>query len=92
MNQGAEPGDPTPGPAIVHRMLDGNRMLFEENRRLGGTLYPFCALELSRGDWQQHYHEVWHTLIDAKHRYDPGNVFASGPSLVDDRTRLERAP
>ena len=71
----------TADPDVVHRMLEGNRTLFEENRRLGGALYPFCALELTRDDWKHHYHEVWPRLIDAKHRYDPGNVFASGPNL-----------
>lgn len=69
----------------VARMLAGNRVLFEENRRLGGTLYAFCALELTRDDWRQHYDQAWRTLLEAKRRYDPDNVFASGPDLFNDR-------
>jgi hypothetical protein len=46
---------PTTDPSLVARMLAGNRSLFERNRDLGGTLYPFAALELSGQEWQQHY-------------------------------------
>jgi cytokinin dehydrogenase len=40
-------------------MLDANRTLFERNRSLGGTHYPFSALRLSRQDWQRHYGLYW---------------------------------
>jgi cytokinin dehydrogenase len=57
------------------RMLAGNRALFERARALGGTLYPFCALELSAGDWQEHYGEAARARAVAKRRYDPDQVF-----------------
>jgi cytokinin dehydrogenase len=66
---------------VVARMLEGNRELFERNRALGGTLYPYSALELSRSDWRRHYGEQWPTLVRAKGRYDPDRVLASGPDL-----------
>ncbi len=69
-------------PEAVARMLTGNRALFERARELGGTVYPFCALELTRGDWRTHYRESWSALETAKRTYDPGNVFASGPNLT----------
>jgi cytokinin dehydrogenase len=72
---------PTSDPAIVERMLSGNRALFEQNRSLGGTHYPFSAIPTSRHDWKRHYGGQWGRLVRAKHRYDPGNIFASGPDI-----------
>ncbi|HKP58605.1 MAG TPA: FAD-binding protein [Polyangiales bacterium] len=72
---------PATEPEAAARALAGNRSLFEAARRLGGTLYPFGALELTRRDWQRHYAEQWPALAHAKRRYDPSNVFASGPDL-----------
>jgi cytokinin dehydrogenase len=68
-------------PSVVSRMLKGNRELFVRNRALGGTHYPFAALELSPGDWQKHYGSAWPALVRAKRRYDPDGVLASGPNL-----------
>jgi hypothetical protein len=51
--------------AQVDLMLKANRRLFEESRALGGALYPFTAVNLSR----------------AKHCFDPRNVLASGPDM-----------
>jgi cytokinin dehydrogenase len=72
---------PTTDPDLVARMLAGNRALFERNRELGGTLYPFSAVGLSGREWQQHYGAVWPALAHAKRRYDPDRVLASGPDL-----------
>jgi cytokinin dehydrogenase len=63
------------------RMLKANRQLFDEMRALGGTLYPFSAVKLSKSDWQQHYGEEFRELARAKRRYDRNNVLASGPDL-----------
>ena len=71
----------TSDPDTLARMLAGNRTLFEANRELGGTLYPFAALELTRDDWRRNYGSAWSALTRAKQRYDPSNVFASGPDL-----------
>jgi FAD/FMN-containing dehydrogenase len=65
--------------ALAH-MLAGNRTLYEQCREQGGTLYPFAAIAMTRGDWERHYGEQLQALRDAKHRYDPANVFASGPA------------
>jgi cytokinin dehydrogenase len=72
---------PTSDPDVVDRMLGANRTLFELNRSLGGTHYPFSALRLSRQDWERHYGPYWGQLVKAKQRYDPDNVFASGPDI-----------
>jgi len=65
----------------VDLMLAANRRLFEETRALGGTLYPFSAVKLSRPDWRHHYGHDFDLLARAKRRYDPRNVLASGPDL-----------
>jgi cytokinin dehydrogenase len=62
-------------------MLKANRRLFEESRALGGTLYPFSAVNLSRTDWRRHYGESFADLTRAKHCFDPRNVLTSGPDL-----------
>ncbi|MDQ3687689.1 MAG: FAD-binding protein [Acidobacteriota bacterium] len=71
----------TTDPSVVDRMLAGNREMFEQNRSLGGTHYPFSAVQLSRDDWERHYGPHWDKLAQAKRRYDPKNVFASGPDI-----------
>lgn len=63
--------------AVLTQMLSGNRTLFEHNRSIGGTLYPFAALEMWQPDWEQHYGPLWPALRRAKRRYDPAHVFAS---------------
>ncbi len=72
---------PTSDPDMLARTLAGNRTLYEHNRKAGGTLYPFAAVELTQEDWRQHYGAQWHELAKAKRRYDPDAVFASGPRL-----------
>lgn len=67
--------------SVVERMLAGNRTMFEQNRSLGGTHYPYSAVELSRHDWALHYGASWGELVRAKRRYDPDNLFASGPDI-----------
>lgn len=71
----------TSDPDVVTRMLAGNRTIFEQNRSLGGTHYPFSALQLARRDWRLHYGPHWDMLVQAKRRYDPDNVLASGPDI-----------
>jgi len=71
----------TTDPGTLARQLAGNRLLFEQNRDLGGTLYPYSALELTRRDWRRHYGTQWRGLVAAKRRYDPDGIFASGLDL-----------
>ena len=68
-------------PVALERMVAGNRTLYEEARAIGGALYPFSALKLTRDDWRLHYGSEWRALARAKRRYDPDNVLASGPDL-----------
>lgn len=72
---------PTSDPDVLARTLAGNRRLYEHNRRAGGVLYPFAAVELTQQDWRRHYGAQWHELAKAKRRYDPDAVLASGPRL-----------
>jgi cytokinin dehydrogenase len=67
--------------ADLERMVQANRRLFEESRALGGTLYPFSAVQLSDADWKQHYGEHFAILATAKQCFDPANVLASGPDM-----------
>lgn len=66
-------------PAILRQKIATNEELYKASRALGGTLYPFSTVRLSQRDWQLHYGPQWDALIRAKYRYDPENVFASGP-------------
>jgi FAD/FMN-containing dehydrogenase len=68
-------------PRAIARQLMGNLELFEANRERGGTMYAWSALDLTRADWRRHYGDAWRSLVAAKQRYDPANVFASGPDL-----------
>jgi FAD/FMN-containing dehydrogenase len=68
-------------PAILDQKMAINEQLYKDSRGLGGTLYPFSTVRLSRHDWQLHYGPQWEALVKAKDRYDPGNVFASGPDI-----------
>ena len=72
---------PTSDPAVIERALAGNRAIVERNRSLGGTLYPYAAVRMSAPDWRAHYGTAYRGLASAKHRFDPGNVFASGPDI-----------
>jgi hypothetical protein len=68
-------------PAAIQNVLAENRSLYEENVGLGGTLYPFSGFVKTRADWVRHYGREWPRLVAAKKRYDPRNVFASGPDI-----------
>jgi cytokinin dehydrogenase len=72
-------------PVALERMVAGNRTLYDEARAIGGALYPFSALKLTRDDWRLHYGSAWRALARAKRRYDPDNVLASGPDLFGTR-------
>lgn len=72
---------PTSDSEMLARTLAGNRTLYEHTRSAGGTLYPFAAVEMTKQDWRRHYGAHWQDLARAKRRYDPDNVFASGPDL-----------
>jgi FAD/FMN-containing dehydrogenase len=72
---------PTSDRELVARGLAGNRVLYDLNRNGGGVLYPFAAIELTREDWRRHYGAQWRAIEQAKRRYDPDAVFASGPNL-----------
>jgi cytokinin dehydrogenase len=67
---------PTSDPDAIARMLAGNRWLYDANRRVGGMLYPFAAIELTQQDWRRHYGAQWRGLVRAKHRYDPDGVLS----------------
>jgi hypothetical protein len=68
-------------PAQEQQMLAGNRVLHDEAHRVGGTVYPFSAVQRSAGDWRRHYGKQWRDLVEAKRRYDPDNRLASGPDV-----------
>ncbi|WP_221643545.1 MULTISPECIES: hypothetical protein [unclassified Nostoc] len=44
-----------PDSSTVTKMLNDNRRLFEQNRDLGGYLYPISSVPFSRNHWQQHF-------------------------------------
>ncbi|MCU0492123.1 MAG: FAD-binding protein [Chloroflexaceae bacterium] len=68
-------------PAAIEAILAYNRELYDKNRAMGGTNYPISAVRLTPEDWQRHYGPEFPRLLAARHRYDPDNVFASGPDM-----------
>jgi cytokinin dehydrogenase len=74
-------------PAMQEQMLAGNRTLYDENQRLGGTIYPFSAVPLSADDWRTHYGRQWKPLLAAKRHFDPENLLASGPDVLSKDAR-----
>jgi FAD/FMN-containing dehydrogenase len=68
-------------PALLDRIVAFNQGLVQRNRALGGTHYPIGTAQLSRQEWRRHYQPHWDRLVSAKRRYDPDNVFASGPDI-----------
>jgi cytokinin dehydrogenase len=48
---------------------------WHEARELGGTLYPVGAVGLSPADWRRHYGEIWDAVVEARHTFDPGELF-----------------
>ena len=73
-------------PAMQKQMLAGNRTLYDDNRLLGGTVYPFSAVQLAAEDWRQHYGTHWKTLLTAKRRHDRRDILASGPDVLGECT------
>ena len=69
-------------PAMEQQMLAGNRVLHDDAHRVGGTVYPFSAIDRSAADWRRHYGPHWQALVEAKRRYDPSDRLASGPDVL----------
>jgi cytokinin dehydrogenase len=72
---------PGPNPDFARRMLARNRGLYEQVRRLGGTLYPIGATALERADWRIQYGPVFDEFKAAKRRFDPDNILTPGPGI-----------
>jgi cytokinin dehydrogenase len=69
-------------PAMEQQMLAGNRVLHDDAHHVGGTVYPFSAIERSAADWRRHYGPHWRALVEAKRRYDVSDRLASGPDVL----------
>ncbi|MFN6487792.1 MULTISPECIES: FAD-binding protein [unclassified Nostoc] len=72
-----------PDSSTVTKMLNDNRRLFEQNRDLGGYLYPISSVPFSRNDWQQHFGWFWRKLVSAKRRYDPDNLLTPSLGIIE---------
>lgn len=69
----------TPGPGYVEDMLARNTRLFHMARdAFGGVLYPIGAVPLTQDDWRRQYGERWRHFAEAKHRFDPHHILATG--------------
>lgn len=77
----------TAADAPDHRaMLDANATVSARARLAGGKIYPPFAPPLSGAEWQEHYGpQIWHRLVSAKRRYDPGRVLTPGPGIFGAR-------
>ena len=66
------------GKEKVGQMIAQNRTLYDRIHRAGGVLYPVSAFPMSSGDWKSHFASRWPMLMEARRRYDPGNVLTPG--------------
>ncbi|PRQ03968.1 FAD-binding protein [Enhygromyxa salina] len=55
----------------VDELLVANRTIYERALKLGGSLYPISAVEMSTTDWERHFGAQWQPWAAAKRRYDP---------------------
>ncbi len=75
-----------PTSATAQQMVDDNRRLFEQARRIGGLEYPVGTTPLSRRDWQRHFGDAWPSFVRAKHRYDPAGILTPGQGVFAPRS------
>jgi FAD/FMN-containing dehydrogenase len=73
------------GALTASAMLDANRELFEQARRLGGYAYPIGSIPTAPGDWRQHYGPIWPFLAAARRRYDPAGILTPGQGIFGTR-------
>jgi len=74
-------GAPGPDPEFEARMLERNRILFEQARDVGGKRYPIGTLEFSRSDWKHHYGHDYDDFERLKQRYDPSGILSPGSGI-----------
>ena len=72
---------PGPDPVFLERMLERNRLLFEQARDVGGTRYPIGSLEFSKADWRRQYGRRYFEFAALKRRYDPRGILTPGPGI-----------
>ena len=62
----------------IEQVVADNRTVYDLVRDANGVLYPVSALPMSAGDWKEHFGGQWAFLRDAKQRFNPTGVVASG--------------
>jgi cytokinin dehydrogenase len=72
-----------PEPAVVDRMVAGNRTAYELARDAGGTRYPIGSLHFSSRDWRDHYGRDWPAFAAAKAAYDPRRILTPGQGIFE---------
>jgi FAD/FMN-containing dehydrogenase len=70
-----------PSARTAQQMVDDNRRLLVQARRIGGYLYPVGAVPVTGREWEQHYGDAWGELVGAKRRYDPAGILAPGQGV-----------
>jgi len=65
----------------AEQMVQANRRLFEQLRRIGGYRYPVGAIPVTQSDWLQHFGDSWPELARAKRRYDPAGILTPGQGI-----------
>ncbi|MBO1420289.1 FAD-binding protein [Streptomyces sp. FH025] len=72
---------PAPG-ADIPAMLQRNRRLYERAVALGGKRYLIGAIpDMTTGDWQHHYAQLWDRVQRAKRQYDPAGILTPGQNI-----------
>ncbi len=70
-----------PHPGLVMNAMQQNRQFHEQNRAMGGRLYPISAVKQSRKDWKKHFAPHWDALASERIKHDPGNLFGHAVGL-----------
>lgn len=65
----------------AEQMVQANRRLFEQLRRIGGYRYPVGAIPVTQPDWVQHFGDSWPQFARAKRRYDPAGILTPGQRI-----------
>ncbi|MFD3514368.1 FAD-binding protein [Streptomyces sp. NPDC058657] len=73
---------PNPGDPNVQAMLEQNRKLYDIAVSMGAKRYLVGSIPgMTTADWQAHYGNRWAGFVNAKKKYDPGNIFTPGQGI-----------
>jgi len=64
-------------------ILNRNKILYLEAKKVGGCRYPIDAIPFSPEDWSQHFGKKWKDVCALKEKYDPKHLLSTGINIFD---------